>query len=82
VNLSTIQLNEATTPAFFLLLLLGYMIFIVYPYWRILGRLGYGLFGSILWLIGFALAPWLVVWFFAFAQWPALRDAERSRPPG
>jgi hypothetical protein len=55
------------------------LVFVGYPVWRILERVGYDFGPRVLWLAGFALVPGLALWFFAFAHWP-VSDAAGKRP--
>jgi hypothetical protein len=82
VQIAGFKFADSVPPLFALGLFALYAFVIVYPYWRIVGRLGYGLGMSIVWLIGFAIVPFIVVWFFAFANWPAFRDGRGSKQPG
>lgn len=61
---------------------LAYLVFVGYPVWRILERLGFDVGPRLLWLAGFTLVPVLSLWVFAFAHWPVGDAARRRRLAG
>ena len=57
-----------------------YVAVVVYPGWRILRRLGYGVGARAFWILAFVFIPYISLWFFAFAKWPSLRGLNVSEP--